>query len=150
MTSTSKLRNYTSKVPAVKSIATLEKRLISAGARVVTKFIGRSETCEGLLFQLPLNNNPVTFRLPARVDAVYQRLVKGVRGPLNAARRQGLRAQAERTAWKTLDELVQLHLDMIELGQTDLLESFLSHSYNQQTGTTLYEQVVAGELKLLA
>ena len=149
-TTNTKLRNYSTKVPADRTIAAIEKQLTNVGVRHISKFFREGGSCEGLMFQLEAKpGQMVTLRLQARTEGVYKRFLSGVRGSLTPLRQRGLREQAQRTAWRTLAELVQIHLDMMDLGQADLLESFLSQSYNQATGATLYEAVVASELQLL-
>ena len=145
-----KLRNYSTKVPADRTIAAIEKQLTKVGVRRIEKFFAEGGNCEGLMFQMEATPGQlVTLKLPARTEAIYKRFRAGVRGEISPIRQRGLREQAHRTAWRTLAELVQIHLDMMDLGQSTLLESFLSQTYNQATGATLYEAVVASELKLL-
>jgi hypothetical protein len=142
------LRNYTSVVPAAKSQASIEQLLVQAGATTISKFYDESQRCEGFFFQLKVGPHLLVFKLPANAELVFQLFVRrAVR--LDARKRAQLRAQAERTAWRTLFEWVQMQLDMIALKQVDILQVLLPYQYDQATSSTLYERVVKSNLNLL-
>ncbi len=141
------LKNYTSVVPAMNSAAAIEALLVEAGATSVSKWYVEKQL-GGFLFQMPINGLPMVFRLPAKVELVYQAMLKRARKP-DAAKRASLRAQAQRTAWRTLHEWVQIQVTMILLEQIDPLQVFLSYQYDENTGATFYDRVKTGTVKLL-
>jgi hypothetical protein len=143
------VRNFTSIVPAAKSQAAIEQLLVQAGATTVTKFFSEeTRQCEGFLFQLAAGPVPLVFRLPVNAELVYQGFVRRA-GHLDSKKRTALRAQAERTAWKTMQEWVQIQLDMILTQQVEPLQAFLSYNYSQANGATFYDQIKGGSVKLL-
>lgn len=141
------IKNYTSVVPAMNSAAAIEALLVEAGATSIMKWY-EEKRCVGFLFQLQLNGRPVTFRLPAYEERVAQLMLKQARNP-DATKRANIRAQAQRTAWRTLHELVQIQVAMIQLQQVQPLEAFLSYAYDSKTDSTFYDSVESGAVKLL-
>ncbi|MDO7849205.1 hypothetical protein Q5H92_22770 [Hymenobacter sp. M29] len=141
------IKNYTSTVPAMNSAAAIEKLLVEAGATSVSKWYVEKEVA-GFLFQMQVNGVPRVFRLPSDVNKVYGLFIRG-KARLDAGQRLKLKAQAGRTAWRTLHELVQIQVAMILLEQVDPLQVFLAYNYDEATGQTIYDQAKAGSLKLL-
>lgn len=142
------IKNYTSTVASMISAAAIEKLLVEAGATSVSKWYEEKELV-GFLFQLQVNGLPLVFRLPANVGKVYRMLIRG-KNLTDGAMRTKLKAQAARTAWRTLHEWVQIQVAMILLEQIDPLQVFLPYNYDQNTGATFYDQVKRGSVKLLA
>jgi len=139
------LRNYTSEIPASRSIENIEKLLVDLGCCNLSKFYEEKETA-GILFQLMVNSEPLAFKLPCKVDLIYKRMVKG-RSKLTDDQKIKLRKQAARTAWKTLYELVQIQCDLIMLEQSDVIEAFLPYAFDGQR--TLREKIEDNGMKLL-
>lgn len=141
------IKNYTSTVPAMNSAAAIEQLLVEAGATSVSKWY-EDKQLAGFLFQLPVQGQALVFRLPACAEAVTQLMLQA-RPRANAQQRQSIRAQAWRTAWRTLHEWVQIQVSMIQLRQVEPLQVFLPYTYNEATGRTFYQQVQQQGPKLL-
>ena len=139
------LKNYTTEVPANRSIENIEKLLVSAGATNIMKEYGPSGNCSALSFILVMKNMKLPFRLPAKVQNVFVWLKK--RKPQTSDK--NLLAQAERIAWKQQYDWVHLQLTLIELDQAEKLELFLPYLYDIQKGETYYEKIKAGGFKAL-
>jgi hypothetical protein len=141
------VKNYTSTVPATSSAAAIEALLVEAGATSISKWY-ENKQLKGFLFQMLLNGQRFVFRLPANEELVYKLLLSKYSTP-SVTKKQSIRAQAQRTAWRTLHEWVQIQVDMILLQQVEPLQVFLAYNYDQSTGRTLYDQVQDGSIKLL-
>lgn len=144
------IKNYTSQVPASQSIYRIEKRLVDNGATTISKFYDDKGKIEGVIFQMkvPEAPMPITFKLPARVDRVFDRLWKEVKKP-SPERKDKVKDQAERTAWKLLNDWIDIQMSLIELNQIDFTEVFLSYAYDGQQ--TYHEKLMAGgTIKLLS
>ena len=139
------LRNYTSGVQASRSIENIEKLLVDLGCLNISKFYEEKETA-GIFFQLDINKQPVSFKLPCKVELIYKRMLKG-RSKLPETQRINIRKQAARTAWKTLYELVQIQCDLIMLEQSDVIEAFLPYAFDGER--TLREKFDITNMKLL-
>lgn len=75
------LKNYTSSVPAMKSISCIENLLINAGATNINKSIGDDKEINGIIFSIPVEGKSINFKLSAKVDLAYKRMKKNISRP---------------------------------------------------------------------
>src|SRR5688572_192510 len=112
------LKNYTSEVPVSRTVARIEELLADAGASDVSK-----QYREGRLHTLTFgieapNGKTLSFRMPADADKVFSYFWKDVARPRNGTKER-LQQQAERTAWKLLQESLEIEVSRIKLQQTE-------------------------------
>lgn len=99
------LKNYTSNVPVSRIVSRIEEVIARAKATDITKVYDNGRLV-ALCFGIYLPNGKlVTIRLPANTDAVYDALMKKVRRP-RASNEARVREQAERTAWKLIQDWI--------------------------------------------
>lgn len=135
------LKNCTSEVPAITSMGKIERCLVEAGATDISKKYSDG-VCTSITFRMMVNQVPLFFQLPAKVDACFKSLWGSMtsRGQQQADRKKWV-AQAERTAWKIVSDWVELQLSMIQLEQAEALQVFLPYVYNPQSDQTFYESL---------
>ena len=143
------IKNYTSSVPVINSIGKIEFRLAQAGATHIAKSYER-EKPTGMIFQIPVNNTPLTFKLPAKIEKVRDYLINQRNKPPKPEARKTIELQAERTAWKILADWIDIQVSLIQLDQAEPAEVFLPYSYNPATDQTLFEIVKSSGFKLLS
>lgn len=133
------LKNYTSEVPAITSMGKIERCLVEAGATDISKKYS-DQICSSITFRMMVNQTPLFFQLPAKVDACFKAMwgTMTTRGQNQADRKKWM-AQAERTAWKIVSDWVEIQLSMIQLEQAEALQIFLPYVYNPATDQTFYE-----------
>jgi hypothetical protein len=85
--------------------------------------------------------------LPARVDPVFQLLLKRRNGVLNDETRARIREQAERVAWRQLLRWVQAQLAMIDVGMVKTHEVFMPYIQHPD-GRTFFEYFENKQLAL--
>lgn len=141
------IKNYTSTVPANRSISIIEELLVAAGATNINRSYVEGKI-QAFLFQIPTTTGLLTFKLPSKVDAVFGKMWEQTK-TRTEANRQKIQAQAERTAWKLLHEWVHIQVNLIQLEQVQLLEVFMPYAYDHKSGQTYFEKVISGEVKLL-
>ena len=61
------LKNYTTEVPAIKSVGQVQGNLVAHGARAIMINYGADREPESLSFIIPTKQGDIPFRLPARV-----------------------------------------------------------------------------------
>lgn len=149
------MKNYTSNVPVETTIARIEKALAKAGATGVMKEYENGEVVS-LHFEVfePTAQRRITFRLPANVPAVKEILASGVRRPRAATYRtlsteERISQQAGRTAWKIIQDWVEVQLSLIEMKQADVMQVFLPYAFNKLQGRTFYELAKGAGFKML-
>lgn len=123
------LKNYTSDVPASRTIARIEEVLAHAGADGVAK-VFKNGRVESLSFHANLpNGKTITIRLPANVESVYTALRKNISKP-RAGTEQRLMEQAERTAWKLMQDWTEVQMSLIAMNQAEFLQVFLPYIHD--------------------
>lgn len=125
------MKNYTSEVPVEKTVARIEEALVRSGASNIMKeyVAGR---VSGISFALSNpNGGKVIIRLPANIEAVFEVLRKQVKRH-NHQTQQRLHEQSKRTAWKLMQDLVEVQLSLVEMRQAEALEVFMPYVWNGQ------------------
>lgn len=135
-----KLMNYTSVVPAEKSILEIERLLSKAGASKIAKDYLRDGTVKAFIFSIPLEHGPVLFRLPCDVDSVFAVLMNEYKRPRQDTAKK-VRRQAERVAWRIMLDWIEAQITMIQLHQVKPEQVFLPYAYDSRTGKTLFQRI---------
>ena len=142
------IRNYTSTVPANRSVMKIEQRLVEAGARDIMKSYSDGKLV-GITFTIyAQDRGDLTFKLPARVDRVEIILRSKVRRPRKGTGNR-LSDQAERCAWKNLSDWVDVQLALIQLGQACTIEIFMPYIVSRDGERTLFEALADSGYKQL-
>lgn len=141
------LKNYTSEVPAVTSMGKIETALVQAGATDISKKY-QDGVCIAIRFRMVVNNMPMFFELPAKVENCYRVLFAEVKKPRPDTKVR-VRQQAERTAWKIVCDWVLVQLSMIMLEQAEPMQIFLPYAWDPQKEETFFEKLKQGGFKAL-
>lgn len=142
------LKNYTSSVPVINSIGRIEHRLAQSGATHIAKTYDKERPI-GMIFQIPVNNIPMTFKLPAKTDKVFEHMIKQRSRPPQPSQKDAIRMQADRTAWKILSDWVEIQVSLIQLDQAEAVEVFLPYVYDGKKDQTLFDKMKEANFKLL-
>ncbi len=137
-----KLMNYTSVVPAEKSILEIEKLLARAGASKIAKDYAGDGTVIAFIFTFDLPSGHVLFRMPCDVEKVYEIFMAEYRQPQRDTEER-VREKAHRVAWRIMLDWVESQITMIRLGQVKPQQVFLPYAWDARTGQTLYEKLEA-------
>jgi hypothetical protein len=141
MKKVSKIKNYTSDVGVDKSLWIIKKRLVGAGASHIAEFYNEEEhSLEGILFQIKVNGNYVTYKLPSSVNDVRDYFLSAIKKEHRGTRERVVE-QALKTAWKLLADWVDIQISMIEVGKKDFQELFFQYAYSQVKDKTVYEML---------
>lgn len=141
-----KIKNYTSTVSTERTIARIEEVLAEAGVSSISKEYNQGRLA-ALMFKIAVpGSQELTIRLPAKYEAVYAALCKKVKRP-HEGTLDRLKDQAMRTAWKLMQDWVEVQLTLIYLGQAEFLQVFLSYVYNGKQ--TYYEALKASNYRAL-
>lgn len=142
------VKNYTSSVPASRSVQHIEDVLIRNGATLINKMIENGKLC-GIAFVVSVNGSDLPFRLPARISNVEKMLKAQVKRPRNGTM-ENIAAQAERTAWKLLSDWVDIQCSLIELQQVKFTEVFLPYVYDVTKKQTFFEKLEENNFRQLS
>lgn len=142
------LKNYTSTVPANRSIAQIEAKLVAKGATQIMKEY-KDEQVIAIAFILSVEGVAMPFKLPARVENCGKILLANLSSRAQPQTIKKIPEQAERTAWKIVLDWVDVQLSMIELAQVEFMEVFLPYLYNGVTKQTYFEMLKGDGLQKL-
>jgi len=149
------LKNYTSNVPVSQTIYRIEQVLIRCGVSGITKEYAANGSGDilAITFQIKESDDkPVyTVRLPADKEAALNALWlnyvngdklvgDGSRLAWNSYKKKTKRDfadQAARTAWKIVQDWVEVQMSMIQMQQADTLQVFMPYLWNGRE--TLYQ-----------
>lgn len=144
------LKNYSTEVPAMKSIGQIEGNLVAHGAKAIMIKYSADHEPESLSFIIATPQGDIPFRLPANVEKVHQLLLKQLTSSTfrqwdtayQATRREKARQQAARVAWRTIKDWIDAQLAFIETEMVTLEQVFLSYMTVKDGQKTLYEAMV--------
>jgi hypothetical protein len=135
------VKNYTSQVPAKRSVQHIEDMLVKQGAKNILKLFDKdTKKLTGLAFIIEVNNKDMPFRLPARIDRVEKQLRGSIRRPRSGTLDR-VADQAERTAWRLLSDWVAVQMSLIELDQVEFMEVFMPYIYDHSKEQTFFERM---------
>ncbi len=140
------IKNYTSGIPVEKTILRIEMALITGGAVGIMKDYSEGKV-DNISFSIPSpEKRLIAIRLPANVEAVYQVLKSAMKRP-RAETVKRLRDQAERTAWKLVQDWVEVQMAMIKMQQAEFMQVFLPYVWDGRR--TFYASLKDNHFKLL-
>lgn len=135
-----RIRNYTTSIPASRTIAEITELLVQHGAtRVATDYVSGAEgerfehEAVGLSFALTTAHGPRVFSVPVDVDAVHAFLL----GKLGSSTKAS-RAQAYRVAWRVVKDWLDAQLTLINAGMARLDQVMLPYVH-VEPNKTLYQ-----------
>lgn len=157
------LKNYTSEVPVSQTIYKIEQVLIKAGVNGIAKEYGPTGKVSAISFQIKVGETPTfNIRLPADEVAATQALwlnyANGdklapdgnslVWNNRKSKRRADFVEQGERTAWKLIQDWVEVQISMIQMKQADFVQVFMPYVVLED-GQTVYQRLKGDGFKQL-
>lgn len=152
--------NYTTTVPASRSVAEIVGMLSRKGAQTISQDFYGDGRVKAISFVLRVGIVPVCFFLPVNTEGVAGVMKK--ENPYNYSRHRGgaddyyakQKEQAERIAWRILKDWVEVQVALIESGQAEPAQVFMPYAVDK-TGQTMYQvwnegtqkQLTSGEIQ---
>lgn len=138
------LLNYTTTIPASKTIAEMQEMLRRMGALEVSlRYADGAAT--GLSFTAPTQYGPQHFILPVDVDAVRTVLLKGKPRTAKASSKAYSVEQAERVAWRIARSWLEAQLAMITVGLAKIDQIMLPYMNVGGGGQTVYDKYLESQ-----
>lgn len=159
------LKNYTSDVPIHQTVYRIEQVLIKAGVTGIEKLYGPNQEVTAITFKIQFDpaRPAVSIRMPADVaaaqEAMWRDYVDGDRVSDDGERivwcksgnkkktRTSFLQQGERTAWKLVQDWIEVQISMIQLRQADFVQVFLPYVWDGRR--TFYESLKADRFAAL-
>jgi hypothetical protein len=134
--------NYTTKIRAEKTTGEIQNILGKSGAQAVMQEYISGEV-SAIAFQIEMNGQILSFRLPINSDGVLRSLNEADIG--NTYKNND---QAKRTAWRIVKAWVEAQMALVEANQADIVEVFLPY-FQDSSGETIYNRLKGGGFKQL-
>jgi hypothetical protein len=139
-----KLKNYTSTVPVSKSISEIEELLSQAGADMILKQYedgeAGSRVVTGFTFTIKDNEQTAMFKLPSNTRE-FAAAMLAEKKKLHKGTRALVAEQAERTAWKVLNDWVAIQLTLIRVHQIHPFQVFMGYLYDPRSKEGYFQKV---------
>ena len=137
------MKNYTSTVDANTTIYRIEQILVRFGASNISKDYTAGEVT-GISFSINAGADmPMLIRLPANVEAVAEYFFKSSKKPVNKdkvpAWKERIAEQAKRTAWKLVQDWIEVQLSLVEMKQAEAAQVFLPYAWDGKV--TLFQML---------
>lgn len=138
------IKNYTTDVPAEKTIAEIQQLLVENGATgIATEY--EDGILSKLFFRIKIGDKELPFRLPAKPDNVYKTLFKGMLQE-NRYKKERM-SKATNIAWRVCKLWLEAQLTHINLEQAEFTEVFLPYMV-MRDNKTMFEQVKENDFLL--
>jgi hypothetical protein len=156
------LKNYTSDVPVFQTINRIQAVLIKCGVNGITMEYGPDGVVSAMRFHYDAPSGEITVRLPADFEAAQNALWLNYAdgeslskdgskidewGSRKNKKRSDFKAQADRTAWKIIQDWVEVQMSMIQLKQAEVQQVFMPYIWDGHQ--TFYERIKANGYRAL-
>jgi len=135
---TKNIKNYTTEIPAQRTIMEIQNMLIEASA-VSIAMETEAGQIKALFFKLKLGEQEMPFKLSARPEKVYQTLYAGMRGNDNRHIVEARKQKALNIAWRIVKDWLEVQLSLIKIDMANPSEVFFPYLLVSAT-ETLYER----------
>jgi len=137
------LKNYTTKVPAARSVQEIQDMLQKHGASgILTEFEQGTGRISGLAFQMVIGEQKIAFKLPLNWRAAQKVMAK------EGNPRASDDDYSYRVAWRILRDWVDVQMALVEIEMAQMQQIFLPYAI-QRGGKTLYENILENPQILL-
>ena len=137
-----KLKNYTTGIPADKSMMEIEQMLAAFGAQAVMK----QYLSDGRVFSIAFKIEERSYKLPANIEGVHEALWKGKRERHGTNNMKNREEQSYRVAWRIIRDWLHSQLSLMASGQAQPDQILMPYMYDGKR--TLYEAYKAGTLQI--
>lgn len=123
-----KLLNYTTQVPATRTIGEIQIILAEHKASAILTEYDDNGRVTAISFKIRSAAGEIPFRLPASVDAVYNLLLRQrVRSVSGKQAQELVYKQAERVAWRILKDWVEAQMAIIDTQMVTITQVFMPY-----------------------
>lgn len=151
MKSYDRVKNFSTSIPANRTIAEIEKMLTKYGAKKIMKEYNENGEPIRLIFSIVTEHGQMGVKLPIKPDKLLEVFKIQVSNKLLPQRfwsGEWVEAQAKRVAWRIIKDWLDAQLTLLNIEQVRLEEIFLPYLYNDKLQMTVYEMLNEGKFNL--
>jgi hypothetical protein len=132
------IKNYTTEIPAERTIAEIHTLLAQNGARGIATEYTKDGLIENVYFKIPVGGKELAFRLPAKPELVYKNLFANMQYEERLRKQRTKKAQ--NIAWRICKTWLEAQIAPINLEQANIEEVFVPYLIMPDTDNkSLYE-----------
>lgn len=135
--------NYTTEVPASKTIGQIYEILATSGASEISFEHGQGQPI-AIKFCITHAGKPLWFRMAPNPDGVLASMKRDSAPP-----RYQKPDQAHRVSWRILKDAIEAQMALFQAQQGELAQVFLPYAYDPESKKTVYEVFNADRQKQL-
>lgn len=127
------LKNYTSNAPVSQTVYRIEQVLIKCGVSGIEKQYADGGKVLAITFRIELDpGKPMKVRIPVSEHAALEALWKNYKetSPNGNKSKCSFLEQSRRTAWKIIQDWVEVQMSMVQMQQADFREVFLPYFWD--------------------
>lgn len=137
--------NYTTEIPADRTVGEIQTILARAGASSIRVDYADGQP-DAVVFTLPIGSETIAFRVPSRWQGVLFILRKDQAREMRPKFRSEVHAR--RVAWRIVKDWIEAQIALVQSGQATLPQLFLPHAVRPD-GRTFYDELAADPQRLL-
>lgn len=141
------IKNFSTKVPAARTVMEIEQLLMQLGATEIRK-TNNGQFITEIIFMYEERGHKIAFKIPANFDKVHELLKKSKPTGISKQRANS-REHAYNVGWRIVKDWIHSHLTMLQINAVSVPQLFLSYAYDQTSGKTVYE-LYSNNLNLLS
>lgn len=128
---------YSTEIEVDNTAAAINKKLRAVGAtHILTEYDPKTNEAVGIYFMMPVEGKRLSFSIPIRWEQVQAAMKEsGLSGKYTKEE------QAKRTAWRVAYRWVEAQVALIQCGNAETAEVFMSYAVVDTAGTTLYQSL---------
>ena len=145
-----RIKNFSTEIPVVRTIAEIEKMLTKYGATQIMKEY-KGEEPVMLVFAIMTEHGQMGIRLPIhpeKIMTVFKLQVSSGLLPNKYLDGDWAYAQSQRVGWRIIKDWLDAQITLLNIDMVKVEEIFLPYIYNKKLDMTVYEMLERGKFNL--
>ena len=142
------IKNYTTKVPANRTINEIEQILAKYGATHIYKSFDGEGFPTALAFKTMVGDKQIAFKLPMEENKLMMIFKNSVNKRELPSSYLNNKEQARRTGWRIIKDWIDSQMALIDIHLAKFEEIFLPYMYSEKEDMTLFEIMEKREFNL--
>lgn len=144
------IKNYSTKVAAIGTIAEIEIMLVKHGAKGIMKQYDNGIVV-AVMFSINTKHGEIGFKLPCEFKKLQKKLTElrnQQKITISWAKVRDF-THAQNVGWRIIKDWIEVQLAFVQIGLVEFDQVFLPYAYNQVTKKTFYESLKDDGFKYL-
>jgi len=135
------IKNYTTKVSALRTIFEIETILSKNGATDILKKY-KDGNVESIMFRIEIKGQFYPYKLPLQEDKISHIIKKAVECKELPKSYLSNTDRARRIGWRIIKDCIESQMALVQIEMVQIDEVLLPYMYNEKEDKTLYEMMI--------